>query len=105
MPIISLSEDGERTPRPNNGTLTQSLRLSDLNNGRIMPWKFKVMEEVQISEQHQPSTHDGGKCSECRDLSSPMNMARLLMYLVDLIQKTETLLFGKSTERSTNNGT
>jgi hypothetical protein len=42
------SEDGERILQLSNSSLTANLRLSDLNSGRTMPWKFNPME-------HQPT--------------------------------------------------
>lgn len=105
VPIILLLEDGEITLRPSNGISIQSPRQLDLNNGRIVPLKFKAMVEVQIWELLLLSIQDGGRCLECKELSSQMNVARLLMFKEELIQKIETLLFTINTEKSTNNGT
>jgi hypothetical protein len=50
VPITWSLEDGEETQLPNNSTLIQSQRQSDLNSGRTMVWKFKAMEEAQTLE-------------------------------------------------------
>jgi hypothetical protein len=50
VPTTFGSEDGERTQQLSNITLTALTRLSDLNNGRTMPWKFNPMVDPPTSE-------------------------------------------------------
>jgi hypothetical protein len=71
-PTIFLLRDIEKELLANNSTLMVYLELLDLNNGRIMPWKFNPMVDQQTSDSHLVSTLDGGNCSEKMEHLSSM---------------------------------
>jgi hypothetical protein len=62
------------------------------------------MEGALTLESQQESIQDGGKCSECKDLTSSMNTERSLKSKEAMIQRTETSLFIQNKEESINNG-
>jgi hypothetical protein len=86
------SRDGERMFLVNNTTSTRCQRLSDLNNGRTMQWKFNPTVDLTTSVSHLASTLDGGNYSNSKkEHMLSIRKERLLKYQEDLITKTKTL--------------
>jgi len=96
--------DGLREETTNNGSSTALTRPSDQTTGRTTPWKSNPMVDHPTSEPLQPSTQDGGNCSELKVHSLSMREERSSMFQVALMLKTEISSFGTSMERSTSNG-
>jgi hypothetical protein len=71
-PTILSLRDIEKELLANNSTLMVYLELSDLNNGRIMLWKFNPMVDQQTSDSHLESPLDGGNCSKKMEHLSSM---------------------------------
>ena len=88
-PTIFLLRDIEKELLANNSTLMVYLELLDLNNGRIMPWKFNQMVDQQTSDSHLVSTLDGGNCSEKMEHLSSMKKEKWWMLQEVLIMRTK----------------
>jgi len=105
VPTTWSSRDTSREELPNNSTLTQSPRQSDLNNGRTTLLKSNQMVDQTTLESLLVSTPDGGNSLDLTVLSSSTKRARSLMSKVVLMEKIRTSKFTTSMERSTSNGT
>jgi hypothetical protein len=58
------SRDGETMQKDNSSGSTKSPRLSEINNGRTMPWRSKAMVAVATLELLLVSLQDGGNYSD-----------------------------------------
>jgi hypothetical protein len=99
-----LLRDTPREDLDNNSTSMEFQELSDLNNGRTMPWKSNPMVEAPTLDSPLASILDGGNSSKRKVHSLSMREERFWMSQVDLMMKTETFKSSTNTERSTNNG-
>jgi len=102
---MSGSRGGERMLLLSNGTLMKFQRQLRTTTGNLTHLIFKVMEDHQTSDVLLP-TQDGGKCGELTELSlETLKIKKSWMYQVELMERTETLLFIQLMEESINNGT
>jgi hypothetical protein len=73
--MLSL-RNGERTLLANNTTLMEFQELSDLNNGRTMPWKSNPTVVQPTYDSHQALIQDGGNSSRKMEPSLLMKKER-----------------------------
>jgi hypothetical protein len=82
----------------------RSLKLLETTTGRTTVLISKVMAIVTISELLLASIQDGGRCSDIRMAMLQMKEEKLLLLMVELIMKTETLSWKLETTRFTRDG-
>jgi hypothetical protein len=87
---MSTSEDGERMPWVNNGTLMVFPRLSRTIFGRLTHLISNPTEVQAISDVLLP-TQDGGNSSDTRVLTLLMREEKFWKLSAMLIKRTETL--------------
>jgi hypothetical protein len=82
----------------------KSPKLSETTIGRTIALISKAMVTATTSELLLVSTPDGGNCSDIKMDLLLMIKERFLMSTVELMLKTETLLFMPNMERSIKDG-
>jgi hypothetical protein len=82
----------------------RSPRPSRITTGSLTHLIFKETVALQMLDV-QLLTQDGGNCSDLMELSSGiLRMIRFLMFKVELMERTRTLLFTQLMENSINSG-